>query len=156
MLRLLSFFLFIAGLSSCNKKTVCHNAWGYGLVFYSSTADSIRDSNATVTEYIKGSSFTKPVRTITDITFIAPYLPLSKYTGSKDSLYMYDRIVTLYPSGKIYKMHDFNHIDRSVKSANSEEVDCLNDVSCVLNDSSYFEHDPANNGHWYIYLKIKY
>jgi hypothetical protein len=55
----------------------------------------------------------------------------------------------------MYKMRNVGHNNRVVKD-NSKDIDCLNDVSYIVNDSSYYEHDPATSGHNYMYLHIKY
>ncbi len=151
MLRLLYLSIIaFSTLSTCSRQYSCTNYYDYVFEFHTApAADSIRDTMATVVDYLKNGAFSTPVDTFAALPFFYA-IQSSQYSlpkGATDEfLYKYDRIITLYPSGRTYKMRNVTHNERSVKGADSDPVGCTNDIFFVVNDSQYHVPGMQQNG----------
>jgi len=143
-LVLLSSYFF-----SCSKVHCLTPSVGIAL----SSTDSIPDTIENVIQYEKGSGFTRIVDSLKNIPLIVGFFPHSKYivldTSSNQliNVYSYDWMITLFPSGKIYKLTNFSHSNDHYENYGVVKDNCVNSVSCVINDSTY-KIAPESTNSW--------
>lgn len=118
------------------------------------SADSIPDTIENVVIYKKGSGFSKVVD-----SFNTPLFSLSSGSTSNPNnkgigvgyqtynIYSYDWMFTLFPSGKVYKLTNFSHSNDHDAGYGEITENCVNSVSCNINDSTY-KVSPAPTNDW--------
>ncbi len=162
MKRIIIALVFVAFSSyfvSCSKVHCLTPSVGIAL----SSADSIPDTIENVIQYEKGSGFTRIVDSLKNIPLIVGFFPHSKYIVLDTSrnqiinVYSYDWIITLSPSGKIYKLTNFSHTNDHYENFGVVKDNCVNSVSCVINDSTYkISPESTNSSSASTTLFVKY
>ncbi len=112
---------------------------------------SIPDTGANVVAYKKGGNFTDMVNSYNNTPLVTQYSPTTKYldfgvSGNNPyDIYDYDWIITLIPSGKVYKLTNFAHGNSSYRNYGEVRDNCVNSVSCTVNGSPYKINPPSTN-----------
>ena len=141
MMRTIIAFLLVAFscyIVSCGK-TQCLTPAVYEVVFNS--ADSIPDTSANVVQYQKGSGFSNILNSYNGSglgrTYDADHkeLALGYSAGELISAYGYDWMITLLPSGKVYKLTNISHSNNSQSNGGIGGIRdrCVNSVSYSVN-----------------------
>ncbi len=141
MKRTITAFVLVAfycSIVSCGK-TQCLTPAIYEVVFNST--DSIPDTSANVVQYQKGSGFSNILNSyngsVLGRTYDADHkeLMLGYSTSELTSAYGYDWMITLLPSGKVYKLTNVSHSNGTQSSGGIGEIRdrCVNTVSYSVN-----------------------
>lgn len=157
MKHLLIFMTTAIAFSSCYNKTSCGNQSTYMLMFYpANSAAKIEDTMATLISYTRGSNFETVADTFETQMGGSPTNPQPLYFSELTTplCYNYDWIITLHPSGKLFRLKDIEHHQRSVKNLNSYY--CSNDITYTVNDSSYLLKGQEGQPSSVAYMSVRY
>ena len=130
-------FLFSCGKTGCLTPSVYYVAFN--------NADSIPDTSANVVQYQKGSSFNTVVNSYDSTGLFRTYnashkeLPLGNAASGVISAYDYDWMVTLLPSGKVYKLTNISHSNNMQSNGGIGGIRdrCVNSVSYNVNGTNH-------------------
>ena len=140
-------FIVSGMFAACRKNVSCFNAKNYDLQFYTtSLADTITDTGASIVKYGPGSNFLALVDSVPGIIvlsnfsayyvgrFAQQYIP---YTIYSSDIYSTDLLITLYPSGRVYRMKNIAHDNRTMSEKNTDNYSCTDNITYEVNDSPY-------------------
>ena len=130
-------FLFSCGKTGCLTPEV------YYVVF--EKADSIPDTIANVVQYQKGSSFSSVINSNDSTPLFRTYnaghkeLMLGYSAGQAISAYDYDWMITLRPSGNVYKLANISHSNNKQSNGGIGGIRerCVNSVRYSVNGSNH-------------------
>lgn len=146
--HLLNILLISGVFCSCSPRTQCIDFVYYDFRFTRGTAtDSIPDTTYIVTNYTKGSNFSLPLNSDTLRVYNGLFKGIMT-TSIQPKLFSFaannDGYVTLFdwkyvflPSGNSYFMKNIQANSRSERQAKYMDHECFNDLTFMVNDSSY-------------------
>lgn len=117
---------------------------------FSNNNDSIPDTSANFVAYNKDNHFSTIVNSYTNIP-----ITRTPYGGNylifpvmDNNIYDHDWMITLFPSGKVYKVSYFSHSNNSQSTGlNGVHDNCVNSVKCNVNGATYSaEAGRSTNG----------